>query len=149
MLTGVVPGDGITASYTTTAAEGSTAGPYPITPVLNDPNGRLPNYTVTSTNATLTIGPKATSVPLTLSLSPVSEAVDGPQFTLTLNGANFVAGSLVLWNGAVRATQFVSSTQLTATILAADIAKGATNLVTVTNPAPDPATSAAQPFVVQ
>jgi uncharacterized protein (TIGR03437 family) len=54
----------------------------------------------------------------------------------------------VLWNGAVRATTFVNSTQLTAAILSADIATEGTNLVTVANGAPTPATSAAQPFAV-
>ena len=42
-LTGVVSGDGITASYTTTATAAShvtTAG-YAITPVLNDPHAEL------------------------------------------------------------------------------------------------------------
>jgi uncharacterized repeat protein (TIGR03803 family) len=147
-LTGVVSGDGITASYTTTAVEGSPAGPYPITPKLNDPNGRLPNYTVTSTNGTLTIGPQATSVPLILSLSG-SATAGGGSFTLIVNGANFASKAVVLWNGAVRTTVPVSSTELQATILAADIAAAGTNLVTVANPSPDAATGAAQPFVVQ
>lgn len=48
----------------------------------------------------------------------------------------------------MRATTYTNSTQLTATILAADIAAVGTNLVTVANPAPNAATSAAQPFVV-
>ena len=54
-LTGVVAGDGITASYTTTATQGSAVGTYPITPTLNDPNGKLSNYSVTKTSGTLMI----------------------------------------------------------------------------------------------
>jgi uncharacterized membrane protein len=56
-LSDVVNGDGITASFTTTATAGSDvlAGGYAITPLLNDPDGRLPNYTVTATPGTLTI----------------------------------------------------------------------------------------------
>jgi uncharacterized repeat protein (TIGR01451 family) len=54
-LTGVVNGDNITAGYTTTAVTNSPAGSYAIVPVLADPNGRLVNYTLSSTNGTLTI----------------------------------------------------------------------------------------------
>ena len=43
-----------------------------------------------------------------------------------------------MWNGAVRKTTYVSGTQLTAAIGAADIAKEKTNLVTVANPALNP-----------
>ncbi|MGI8734132.1 MAG: MBG domain-containing protein, partial [Pyrinomonadaceae bacterium] len=53
-LVGVVSGDGITASYTTTATQSSSPGNYPITPVLSDPNNKLGNYTVTINNGTLT-----------------------------------------------------------------------------------------------
>ena len=59
-LTGTVigdEGDGITAVYTTTAGVGSGVGRYPIVPVLSDPNGRLANYVVESTNGTLSITP--------------------------------------------------------------------------------------------
>ena len=40
--------------------------------------------------------------------------------TITVNGTGFTASSLVLFNGAARATTFVSSTQLTFTLTAAD-----------------------------
>jgi hypothetical protein len=74
-------------------------------------------------------------------------------FTLTVNGANFATNSIVLWNGKARATQFVSSTKLTATILGPDIATQGTALVTVANPiaisVPKAEISAALPFAVQ
>ncbi len=54
-LTGVVAGDNITATYSTTAVTASPVGSYPITPALVDPNGKLGNYTVTITNGTLTV----------------------------------------------------------------------------------------------
>ncbi len=56
-LTGVIAGDDITASYSTIATIASPADTYAITPSLNDPNNKLPNYTVTLTNGTLTIIP--------------------------------------------------------------------------------------------
>ena len=65
-----------------------------------------------------------------------------------MSGANFASNSVVLWNGSVRATTFVNSTQLTAVVLAADLATEGTRLVTVANAAPNAATSAALPFTV-
>jgi hypothetical protein len=73
----------------------------------------------------------------------------GGNFTLTVNGANFTSGSVVMWNGSVRQTTYVTSNQLTAAVSAADIATEGTSLVTVANPAPNAATSAGQPFVVR
>src|SRR5207302_3882866 len=55
VLTGVVNSDNITAAYTTAAVAASDVGTYPITPTLNDPDHRLTNYDVTSTNGVLTI----------------------------------------------------------------------------------------------
>ena len=145
-LTGVVSGDGITASYMTTAVQGSAVGTYPIISTLNDPNGRLSNYSVTITNGMLVVYNTALALPLWLSSSGATAG--GAGFTLTVSGANFTAKSVVLWNGAVRKTTYVSGIQLTAAISAADLAKERTNLVTVANPTPNPGTSAALPFVV-
>jgi hypothetical protein len=68
---------------------------------------------------------------------PVVPAVvppGSPGFTLTLNGFGFVPQSTVNWNGSPRPTTFVSSSQLTATISAADVSAPATALVTVSSP---------------
>jgi hypothetical protein len=101
----------------------------------------------TSPAAMFTITPTST-FPFVLSLSPGSAAAAGAGFTLTVNGANFAGNSEVLWNGAVRTTTYVGSTQLTAVIGAADIAKEGTNRITVANSAPNAGTSAALPFAV-
>ncbi|HXA83822.1 MAG TPA: MBG domain-containing protein, partial [Candidatus Dormibacteraeota bacterium] len=61
-ITGIKNGDNITASYSTTATAASPVGTYPITPALVDPTGKLGNYTVTSTNGTLTVTPAPLSV---------------------------------------------------------------------------------------
>jgi hypothetical protein len=58
-LTGVVAGDGISASYSTTATSSSPVGQYVVTATLADPNNKLTNYTVSNTPGALTIG-KAT-----------------------------------------------------------------------------------------
>jgi len=69
-------------------------------------------------------------------LVPASAAPGGGAFTLTVNGTGFVAGAIVNWNGSARATTFVSSSRLQASIAAADVASKGTATVTVVNPAP-------------
>ncbi len=81
-------------------------------------------------------------VPLiNLPLVPDATAPGGPQFTLTVNGTGFVSNSTVNWNTTPLATTFVSRSQLTAVVPAADIAKASTGWVTVVNPAPGGGTS--------
>jgi hypothetical protein len=46
---GLVTGDDISASFSTTATQTSPVNSYQIIATLNDPNGRLTNYTVTNT----------------------------------------------------------------------------------------------------
>jgi hypothetical protein len=50
---------------------------------------------------------------------------------LTVNGSNFASSSVVDWNTSDRPTSFKSSSQLTATITAADLAASGTAGVTV------------------
>ena len=59
-----------------------------------------------------------------------------------MNGTGFVNGAGVQFNGANRVTTFVSGTQVTAVILASDIAAAGTANVAVTNPAPTTGASA-------
>jgi len=69
-------------------------------------------------------------------LVPQSVAPGGQGFTLTVNGAGFISGATVDWNGSPRATTWVSATQLTAAITATDIATVGTAAITVVNPPP-------------
>src|ERR1019366_8103388 len=55
-ITGIQNGDNVTATYATTATVTSPVSTYPITPTLVAPAGTLSNYTVFSTNGTLTVG---------------------------------------------------------------------------------------------
>ncbi len=71
--------------------------------------------------------------PTITSISPSTVEAGGTGFTLTVNGTGFVNGSLVEVNGTARATSFVSATQLTAGILAADIAAPGTDQINVLN----------------
>lgn len=69
-------------------------------------------------------------------LVPVAATPGSAGFMLTVNGTGFVSGSVVKWNGSARTTQFVTSSQLTASVSASDIATAGTALVTVVNPSP-------------
>ncbi|PYV15051.1 MAG: hypothetical protein DMG07_10650, partial [Acidobacteria bacterium] len=104
-------------------ATGTTVG---VTVVNPPPGGGSTTASFNSNSPTPTIS----------SLSPASTLVGGSQFTLTVNGTNFVSNSVVRWNGSDRTTTFVSSTVLTAVIPASDITVIGTNTVIVFNPAP-------------
>ena len=121
------------------ASDVATAGTASVTVVTPNPGGG------TSSAQTFTINNPA---PVTTSLSPASALAGGSQFTLTVNGSGFVNSSTVNWNGAALATTFVSSSQLTATVPASDIATGGTASVTVVTPSPGGGTSNAQTFTI-
>jgi hypothetical protein len=69
-------------------------------------------------------------------LLPVTVKPGSSQFTLTVNGTGFAPAAVVNWNGATRATSYISSSQVQAQISAADVANPGTVSVTVVNPAP-------------
>lgn len=94
-------------------------------------------------SAVLLAGPAAAQSPNPIPLinqPPVPEAAlpGGAEFTLTVNGTGFVSGATVDWNGTPLITAFVSGSQLTATVPAADIASAGTASVTVVNPGGGP-----------
>ena len=74
-------------------------------------------------------------------LVPSSTPPGGSTFTLTVHGSGFVKGATVNWTGRALATAFVNVDELTATVLASDIAVATGAAVTVTNPAPGGGTS--------
>ncbi len=79
-IAGLVNGDDITATYgVANLAATPAVGTYTITPTLSDPSSRLPNYAVTTNNATLTINPLATTV----SVSAPTTSTFGDALSLT------------------------------------------------------------------
>ncbi len=86
--------------------------------------------------------------PTITTISPNSAVAGGANFTLTINGTNFVEASTVDFGGAAAATSFVNSTQLAAVIGASSIASTGTLTVTVTNPAPGGGTSNSVNFTI-
>ena len=87
-------------------------------------------------------------VPSVSSLAPSNVLAGAAGFSLTVSGTNFVSTSVVRWNGTNRATTFVSSTQLRATILVTDVVTAGTAQVTVVNPAPGGGTSNPLTFTI-
>ena len=86
--------------------------------------------------------------PIESSVSPTSKIAGAAGFNLTVTGSNFVNGdAIVRWNGTNRTTTFVSSTELTATISAADVATAGTANVTVFSTC-NSFTTAAQTFTI-
>ncbi|HLV78911.1 MAG TPA: IPT/TIG domain-containing protein, partial [Chthonomonadaceae bacterium] len=80
------------------------------------------------------------------SLSPSSTPACGPKFKLTVNGSGFVSGAKVQWNGTALTTTFVTGSQLTALVPAADIPAPGTANISVVDPNGD--TSSAATFTI-
>ena len=72
--------------------------------------------------------------PFISSISPANTTAGGNHFVLTANGSDFRHDSSVSWNGSLRVTTFVNSSQLKATVTTADIAQPGMVLVVVFNP---------------
>jgi hypothetical protein len=78
-LTGVASPDNITATYASAAVPGTAVGIYgpasanAIVPTLVDPGGRLSNYSVTSTNGTLTVTKRSTTTTVSFAANPINE----------------------------------------------------------------------------
>jgi 6-phosphogluconolactonase len=124
------------------AAAIASAGTVPVTVTDSAPGGGSSNA------VTFTIASGTNSVPTINSLSP-SCAPDGEQaFNLLVNGINFLATSVVRWNGSDRPTTIASSSQLTAQISTSDIAAAGTAAVTVFNPAPGGGSSNTSTFTI-
>lgn len=100
-------------------------------------------WTMTSCGGGSAVPPSPPQLPAISSISPMSALAGGGNFTLTVDGSNFVNGSTVGWNGSSRSTTFSTSNQLTASISATDISAGGLAQVTVTNPGQNAISNAA------
>ena len=123
------------------ATDVANVGDPSITVITPGPGGG------TSNAATFTIN-ASNPVPSISSLAPTNAASGNAGFTLTVSGSDFVAASSVNWNGASLATSFVSASQLTARVPAADITNVGSAAITVVNPVPGGGTSNALSFTI-
>ncbi|MCP4539697.1 MAG: cell shape-determining protein, partial [Chloroflexi bacterium] len=88
-------------------------------------------------------------IPTLTSLSPSGAVAGASEFTLLLDGTNFVEGATVQWNGSDRDTTFISDSQLQALIPASDLAAPGPAGVTVVNPTPGGGSSNALTFSIE
>ncbi|MEO8541585.1 MAG: hypothetical protein ABI577_17720 [bacterium] len=107
-------------------------------------------YNTGGTNVlALAVGGVSNPVPSISLLGPSTATAGSAQFTMTVTGSNFIASSIVNWNGAALATTYSgSSNSLTATVPAANVASVGTANVTVTNPGPGGGTSGLLTFAI-
>ena len=126
-----------TRTWTVTAPP--TSGTYEFRLFLN--NG----FVRAATSPAVTVLPGALGV---TSLVPSRTTAGGPAITLTVNGANFGATSVVRWNGADLHTTFVSSSQLQTAVPASLVATQGTAEVTVFTPGPGGGSSGALQFTI-
>lgn len=92
------------------------------------------NINLSSQNHILPSQVAVVPVPTLTSISPSSASVGAPNFTLIAKGLNFLANSIINWNGSARTTTYVTSTELTAGIFSTDLISSGTVPITVTNP---------------
>jgi len=107
-----------------------------------------PPFNLTPPPTPTTLPTPAPNAPSIVSLFPSSAIAGGSALTLNITGTNFNSASTVQFNGNALATSFVSSTQLTAAIPAADISTPCTASITVSNPSASGGPSAPSTFFV-
>lgn len=86
--------------------------------------------------------------PVIISIDPPSVTAGSTSFTLSVSGSGFAATTVVELNGLALSTTFLSSTQLSAEISAAQVASAASLNVIAVNPGPPPRASNTQTLAV-
>src|SRR5713101_6224762 len=134
----------VTWSLSETGCAGASCGTIDATGKYTAP-ASVPNPPTVTVRATSVVNAAAAAfaavnitnpIPAITTISANRADTGGAAFTLTVNGSNFLTGSVVNFAGVARATTFVSPSQLTAAIPAAAITTARIAAVTVTNPAP-------------
>ncbi|MBB5058068.1 sugar lactone lactonase YvrE [Granulicella aggregans] len=99
-------------------------------------------------SATFTINQPVIDPPVLGTLSPAFVSAGSSAFVLTVSGSAFTSSSVVLWGSTSLPTQFISATQLTASVPASDVAIAGTANVTVQTPGAGGGTSNALAFEI-
>lgn len=133
----------ITVAATPTQA-GTLAGTASVASVSYDPTSAN-NQAATSTAVT---GGIYGAVPAVTAISPSLVQAGAAGFILTVTGTGFNENSVVNFNTAQLPTTYVSPTQLTASVSAAQIANYGWAAITVTNPLPGGGVSQILPLTI-
>ncbi len=88
------------------------------------------------------------AVPILTQVTPKSAAAGGANVSLTIAGSGFVPQTQVLFNGSPRATNFGSSSSVTASLTQADLGAAQVAQIMVLNPAPGGGTSQPLTFAI-
>jgi hypothetical protein len=136
LLTTVVSGTEVKATVPAADLAGSSASA--VTAQNPAPGGG------TSAAVTFTVN---SPTPVIASIAPRYVA-PGSAATITITGTGFEANSVAMWNGSARPTTVVSPTVLQVVLSAADLQSQGTGSLTVSNPGPAAATSAASQLTV-
>lgn len=144
-LGGIANGASLTVTVNATPTNsGSLAASASVSSSSYDPT--LSNNQATA-SATVT-GSLYGAAPAVSSISPNLVQAGSAAFTLTVNGTGFNAESTVNLGTNALVTTYISSTQLTAAVTAAEIAKYGWAPVTVTNPSPGGGVSSILPLTI-
>lgn len=95
------------------------------------------------------VAPTPAPVPVVYSLSPARRTAGQGAFTMTITGRDFTGSTVANWNGSVRPTTFVSSTELRVTVLASDVDTHGTARVFVSTPMPGGGVSGTLSFTIE
>ncbi len=128
----------------TPSQAGTLAGTAVVTSSSYDPT---PSNNQATTSTTVT-GDIYGTVPAISSISPNLVQAGSSDFTLTVSGTGFNENSTVNLGSNALATTFVSATQLTADVTAAEVANYGWAPVTVSNPTPGGGTSPVLPLTI-
>ncbi len=88
-------------------------------------------------------------VPVSSSFSPSTVSHGSKNFRMTVKGSGFVPGSAVTWNGKAHSASFVSESEMTVYVPAAEVASAGTASIAVKNPAPGGGKSNALTFTIK
>ena len=117
--------------------------------VRADSSENDPNVSNNQASVALTITGNAVNPPPTMaSISPATVLAGSSDTVITVNGANFVAGTTVRLDGSALPTTLVSANQLSAIVPAPSIASLGWHAVAVSTPAPGGGSTSVLPLTV-
>lgn len=112
--------------------------------IIKDSNNILPESSPITFNVS-----NPNPVPTLTSISPTEKLIKSDDFTLTVNGINFVDSSYITFNGEYMLTTHISGSQLSCTVPKSKLDTGKIVDIRVVNPLPAGGTTAPQYFTVK